>query len=115
MQLPGTWMRGDFYRHVLAAPVPSRVTIDLNRSCRSFDAVAGLDDFGASYGRVVFTVQGDDGEVLWSSGELAANAEPVPVHAPLAGQKSVRLVVTMARGSASVIDLADWAQARLTC
>ncbi|MFI9783672.1 sigma-70 family RNA polymerase sigma factor [Kitasatospora sp. NPDC051984] len=115
MQRSGAWMQGDFYRHVLAVQVPSRVTIDLNRSCRSFDAVAGLDDFGVTYGRVIFAVQGDNGEVLWSSGELSANDDPVAVHAELAGQSSIRLVVTTARGSVPVIDLADWAQASLSC
>ncbi|MFD8483408.1 sigma-70 family RNA polymerase sigma factor [Kitasatospora sp. NPDC059673] len=115
LQRPGAWMQGDFYRHVLAVQVPSRVTIDLNRSCRSFDAVAGLDDFGVTYGRVVFSVQGDNGEVLWSSGELSTDDAPVAVHAPLAGQSSIRLVVTAARGSAPVIGLADWAQAGLSC
>ncbi|MEV7121730.1 sigma-70 family RNA polymerase sigma factor [Kitasatospora griseola] len=115
LQRPGAWMRGDYYRHVLAVQVPSRVTIDLNRSCQSFDAVAGLDDFGPTFGRAVFSVQGDNGEVLWSSGELSADDEPVPVHASLDGQHSIRLVVTAAHGSGPVLDLADWARAGLTC
>ncbi|MGW4384173.1 sigma-70 family RNA polymerase sigma factor [Kitasatospora sp. NPDC004531] len=115
LQWPGTWMQGEYYRHVLAVQVPSRVTIDLNRSCRSFDAVAGLDGFGMTFGRAVFSVQGGNGEVLWSSGELSGSDDPVKVHAALAGQTSIRLVVTPARGSVQVVDLADWAQASLDC
>ncbi|OKI99190.1 sigma-70 family RNA polymerase sigma factor [Kitasatospora sp. CB01950] len=114
LQRPGAWIQGDYYRHALAVQVPSRVTIDLNRSCRSFDAVAGLDDFGTGYGRVVFSVQGGNGQVLWSSGELSSDDKPVQVHAQLSGQTSIRLVATTARGSVPV-DLADWAQASLNC
>ncbi|MFJ5926960.1 sigma-70 family RNA polymerase sigma factor [Kitasatospora sp. NPDC092948] len=115
LQLPGAWMHGAYYRHVLAVQVPSRVTIDLNRSCQSFDAVAGLDGFGPAYGRVVLSVQGGNGEVLWSSGELSANDKPVTVHAPLTGQRSIRLVVTAVHGAGPVADLADWAGASLSC
>nr|WP_254898330.1 NPCBM/NEW2 domain-containing protein [Kitasatospora sp. NA04385] len=91
------------------------MTIDLNRPCRSFDAVVGLDDFGVTYGEVVFSVQGGDGRVLWSSRPMSPDDRPVPVHVPLDGQSSVRLLVTPVRGSVPVVDLADWAQARLTC
>ncbi|MFE2349506.1 sigma-70 family RNA polymerase sigma factor [Kitasatospora cineracea] len=115
LQRSSAWLHGTRYQHVLAARVPSRVTVDLNQACRSFDAVAGLDDFGVTYGEVVFSVQGADGEVLWSSPELSAGDRPVPVHVPLDGQSSIRLVVTPVRGSVPVIDLADWAQARITC
>ncbi len=115
LQRSSAWLHGTRYQHVLAARVPSRVTVDLNQACRSFDAVAGLDDFGVTYGEVVFSVQGTDGEVLWSSPELSAGDRPVPVHVPLDGQSSIRLVVTPVRGSVPVIDLADWAQARITC
>ncbi|WP_233533990.1 sigma-70 family RNA polymerase sigma factor [Kitasatospora sp. SolWspMP-SS2h] len=115
LQRPAAWLHGTRYAHVLAAPVPSRVTVDLNRACRSFDAVAGLDDFGVSYGEAVLSVQGEDGRVLWSSPRMSAGDRPVPVHVPLDGLTSIRLVVTPVRGSLPVIDLADWAQARITC
>ncbi|MFJ1757554.1 sigma-70 family RNA polymerase sigma factor [Kitasatospora sp. NPDC088134] len=115
LQRPAAWLHGNRYQHVLAVPVPARVTIDLNRPCRSFDAVVGLDDLGVSFGRAVFSVQGDDGTVLWSSPEMSPWDRPVPVHVPLDGQSALRLLVTPASGSVPVIDLADWAQARLTC
>ncbi|MFC8720477.1 NPCBM/NEW2 domain-containing protein [Kitasatospora sp. NPDC057198] len=115
VQRPSAWLHGTRYQHVLAARVPSRVTVDLNRPCRSFDAVAGLDDFGVTYGEVVFSVQGGDGRVLWSSPPMSPDDRPVPVHVELDGQTSIRLVVTPVRGSVPVVDLADWAQARLTC
>ncbi|MEV4560430.1 sigma-70 family RNA polymerase sigma factor [Kitasatospora sp. NPDC049285] len=114
-QRDGAWMRGTYYTHVLAVPIPSRVTIDLNRSCTAFDAVAGLDDLDVTLGRVVFSVQGDGGQVLWSSGELGPWDKPVRAHVALTGQRTVRLVVTPTRGTVQVIDVADWAQARLTC
>lgn len=115
LQRPSAWLSGTRYQHVLAARVPSRVTVDLNRPCRSFDAVAGLDDFGVTYGEVVFSVQDEDGRVLWSSPALSAGDRPVAVHVPLDGLSSIRLVVTPVRGSLPVIDLGDWAQARITC
>lgn len=115
LQRPAAWLHGKRYPHALGVGVPSRVTIDLNRSCRSFDGVAGLDDLGVTFGRVVFSVQGDDGQVLWSSGEVSPWDPPVPVHVAIGGQRTIRLVVTPARGSVPVVDLADWAQAGLTC
>ncbi|MFD7731533.1 NPCBM/NEW2 domain-containing protein [Kitasatospora phosalacinea] len=115
LQRPSARLHGVRYPHVLAARVPSRVTVDLNRPCRSFDAVVGLDDYGVTYGEVVFSVQGDDGRVLWSSPAMSADTPPVTVHVPLDGRTSIRLVVTPVRGSVPIVDLADWAQARLTC
>ncbi|MFC5646138.1 sigma-70 family RNA polymerase sigma factor [Kitasatospora cinereorecta] len=115
VQRSGLWMRGTYYRHALAVQVPSTVRIDLNRSCTSFDAVAGLDDLTVRIGQVVFSVQGDNGETLWSSGRVRAGDRPVPVHASLAGQHSIRLVVRPAAGGLGLIDVADWAAARLSC
>jgi hypothetical protein len=39
----------------------------------------------------------------------------VPVHLPLAGQQSIRLVVTPVDGFWSSGAIADWADARFTC
>ena len=94
---------------------PTRTTVDLNRACRSFDAVAGLDDLTPGGGSAVFSVQGGDGSTLWRSGELRAGEPPVPVHASLVGQSTVRLVVTRVRGAAPGVVVADWANARFGC
>ncbi|GJF32389.1 hypothetical protein KNE206_50890 [Kitasatospora sp. NE20-6] len=108
------WMAGRRYRHGLAVQVPSRVTVDLNRRCTSFDAVAGPDDVAVGRGGVVLRVVGGDGTVLWSSGTVRTGDAPVRVHAPLAGQRSFRLVAERVGGWA-LVDVADWAEARLTC
>ncbi|WP_371498529.1 NPCBM/NEW2 domain-containing protein [Kitasatospora sp. NBC_00374] len=115
VQRPAVRMRGALYRHALSVGVPSRVKVDLNRSCSSFEAVAGLDDLGAGGGPVVFSVEGGDGRTLWRSQRIGPWDRPVPVRADLAGQTSIRLVVTPAPGSWSLIDVADWADARFTC
>ncbi|MCU7823436.1 NPCBM/NEW2 domain-containing protein, partial [Kitasatospora sp. DSM 101779] len=112
---PGLWIAGQWYWHALSVHVPSRVTVDLNRSCTAFDAVVGPDDLAVGRGSVVFGVLGEDGSVLASSGPVRAGARPVRVHAPLAGQRSIRLVAERADGGWALLDVADWANARLTC
>ncbi|GAA1124763.1 sigma-70 family RNA polymerase sigma factor [Kitasatospora arboriphila] len=112
---PGLWMAGQWYRHALSVHVPSRVVVDLNRSCTAFDAVVGPDDLAVGRGSVVFAVLGEDGSVLWRSGPVRAGDRPVRVHAPLAGQRSIRLVAERADGGWALLDVADWADARLTC
>ncbi|MFI6447386.1 sigma-70 family RNA polymerase sigma factor [Kitasatospora sp. NPDC050543] len=115
------WQRGSLrvggrhYRHGVTMRAPSATTIDLNRSCTSFDAVAGLDDLALQLGDLVFSVQGGDGRTLWTSPELHSGDAPVPVHVPLAGQRSIRLVVTPVSGAWPIVNAADWADARLRC
>ncbi|MGW2546177.1 NPCBM/NEW2 domain-containing protein [Kitasatospora sp. NPDC001574] len=106
---------GARHAHGITVHAPATTLIDLNRSCTSFDAVAGMDDLTVSIGGVVFSVQGGDGRTLWSSPALRAGDPAVPVHVPLAGQKSIRLVVTPANGVWSALNMADWAEARFRC
>ncbi|MFJ3221671.1 sigma-70 family RNA polymerase sigma factor, partial [Kitasatospora sp. NPDC086801] len=87
-QHDSAWMGGERHRHAITVHAPATTLIDLNRSCTSFDAVAGVDDATLSPGGVVFSVQGGDGSTLWRSPPLAAGDDAVPVHVPLAGQKS---------------------------
>ncbi|MFI6153964.1 sigma-70 family RNA polymerase sigma factor [Kitasatospora sp. NPDC051170] len=114
-QRSGGWIAGDYHPHALTVHAPATTLIDLNRSCTSFDAVAGVDDATLSPGGVVFSVQGGDGTTLWHSPALAVGDSAVPVHVPLAGQTSIRLVVTPANGVWSVLNVADWAEARFRC
>ncbi|WP_106973513.1 MULTISPECIES: sigma-70 family RNA polymerase sigma factor [Streptomyces] len=114
-QRAGGWIGGDYHPHVITVHAPATTLIDLNRSCTSFDAVAGVDDATPSPGGVVFTVEGGDGSTLWRSRTLAAGDDAVPVHVPLAGQKSIRLVVTPVHGIWSALNVADWAEARFRC
>ncbi|MER7674895.1 sigma-70 family RNA polymerase sigma factor [Kitasatospora sp. NPDC096128] len=114
-QRDGGWIGGEYHRHAITVHAPATTLIDLNRSCTSFDAVAGVDDATLSPGGVVFTVQAGDGSTLWRSRALAAGDDALPVHVPLAGQTSIRLVVTPANGIWSALNVADWAQARFRC
>ncbi|WP_457031111.1 sigma-70 family RNA polymerase sigma factor [Kitasatospora sp. P5_F3] len=114
-QRPDVWIGGSSYRHGLSVNAPSTVTIDLHRTCTTFRAKAGLDDFGVRIGTVRFSVEGGDGRVLWSSDRVRPGDRAVPVQADLTGQRSIRLVVTPNEGSWGLIDLADWADARLSC
>ncbi|MER5867471.1 sigma-70 family RNA polymerase sigma factor [Kitasatospora sp. NPDC002040] len=114
-QRSGLWIGGTRYQRGLSVQNPSTVTIDLNRTCNVFKAKAGLDDFGLRNGTVRFSVEGGDGSVLWSSGRIGPGDRAVPVQADLTGQRSIRLVVTPNSGGWGLIDLADWADARLSC
>ncbi|PBC78377.1 RNA polymerase sigma factor (sigma-70 family) [Streptomyces sp. TLI_235] len=112
---PALWMAGQWYRHALTVHVPSRVAVDLNRSCTAFDAVVGPDDLTVGRGSAVFAVLGEDGSVLWRSGPVRAGSRPVRVHAPLTGRSSITLVAERSDGGWALLDVADWADARLTC
>ncbi|MFB7666604.1 sigma-70 family RNA polymerase sigma factor [Kitasatospora sp. NPDC056138] len=114
-QRDDAWISGRHYRHGLSMHPSSTVTVDLNRSCSSFQAVAGLDDVTLRFGRVVFSVRAGDGTVLWQSAEFERGDAPVRVRVPLDGHRTIRLVVTPERGSWGLISLADWADARFTC
>ncbi|OEV34391.1 hypothetical protein HS99_0035860 [Kitasatospora aureofaciens] len=114
-QRDGGWIGGDYHPHAITVHAPATTLVDLNRSCTSFDAVAGVDDATLSPGGVVFTVQSGDGSTLWRSRPIGAGDDAVPVHVPLAGQKSIRLVVTPVHGIWSALNVADWAQARFRC
>ncbi|MFF4652923.1 sigma-70 family RNA polymerase sigma factor [Streptomyces sp. NPDC001380] len=100
--------------HGVTVGAPSEVSVDLGRRCATFDALAGIDDMAQGLGRVVFSVVGGDGRTLWRSSPVAGGGT-VGVHVPLAGQRSVRLVVEPAGGGWSLLDVADWADARLGC
>ncbi|MFD4908918.1 NPCBM/NEW2 domain-containing protein [Kitasatospora purpeofusca] len=106
---------GTEHRHGISVHAPATTVVDLNRSCTSFDAVAGMDDLTFAVGGVVFSVQGGDGRTLWSSRTLRAGDPAVPVHVPLGGQTSIRLVVAPANGIWSALNVADWAEARFRC
>ncbi|MER7845462.1 sigma-70 family RNA polymerase sigma factor [Kitasatospora sp. NPDC096077] len=114
-QHDGGWIAGAYHPHAITVHAPATTLIDLNRSCTSFDAVAGVDDATLTPGGVVFTVQGGDGSTLWRSRAVGPGDDAVPVHVSLAGQKSIRLVVTPANGVWSALNVADWAQARFRC
>ncbi|MDH6226260.1 RNA polymerase sigma factor (sigma-70 family) [Streptomyces sp. MJP52] len=90
----------------------SSVVVDLNRPCVSYRAMAGVDDMGAGLGGAVFSVHAD-GVLLWRSATLRGGDPAVPVSVPLAGRRTVRLVVEPREGAVPVP--ADWAESRFTC
>ncbi|MEV0281722.1 sigma-70 family RNA polymerase sigma factor [Streptomyces sp. NPDC050610] len=101
------------YGHGVTVHAPSSVTIDLNRPCSSYDAVAGVDDMTLGLGEVRFSVFGDAAR-LWRSGVVHGGDPAVPVHVPLTGRKTIRLVVE-STSAMSTVAVADWAQSRLNC
>ncbi|GGO85280.1 hypothetical protein GCM10012280_18720 [Wenjunlia tyrosinilytica] len=104
---------GTSYAGGVSVHAPSSVTIDLNRSCASFDAMAGIDDLGLGLGAARFEVYGG-GTRLFRSRVVEAGDEAVPVSVNLTGHRTVRLVARPAH-LVELVDLADWADARITC
>ncbi|MBQ0982962.1 NPCBM/NEW2 domain-containing protein [Streptomyces sp. F63] len=91
----------------------SSVTIDLNRACTAYDARVGLDDLRPVPGAARFSVYGD-GALLWRSGVLRDGDAAAPVQVPLAGVRTIRLVVEPHQERHAQA-LADWAGARISC
>ncbi|MFD8983832.1 sigma-70 family RNA polymerase sigma factor [Streptomyces sp. NPDC059564] len=92
----------------------SSVEITLNRQCTSFSARAGVDGLSLlTDGTLRFSVYGD-GQRLWRSGVLGYGDAPADVRVPLAGHKTLRLVVEQA-GQGHLPTLASWADAVISC
>ncbi|MEH6379986.1 NPCBM/NEW2 domain-containing protein [Streptomyces sp. KLMMK] len=109
----GLRVGGVAYRHGVSVHAPSAVTVDLNRSCTAFDALVGVDDMSMGLGAARFSVYGD-GVPLWRSGAVQGGEAAVPVHVPLSGYRSVRLVVHPRRAM-GMVAVSDWAQSRISC
>ncbi|MGW1794190.1 sigma-70 family RNA polymerase sigma factor [Streptomyces tubercidicus] len=104
---------GRTYAHGVSVHGQSSVTIDLNRQCTAYDAVAGMDDIGAGLGAVRFAVYAD-GVRLWQSAVVRGGEPAVPVHVPLTGRTTLRLV-TDPETPFGTAALADWAQSTISC
>ncbi|MDX3385335.1 sigma-70 family RNA polymerase sigma factor [Streptomyces niveiscabiei] len=91
----------------------SSVTIDLNRTCTSYDALVGIDDTTLRLGQAYFAVYAD-GVRLWRSGLVKGGDPAVPVHVDLTGRKTVRLVVEPYTPF-DELALVDWAESRFRC
>ncbi|WP_145885111.1 sigma-70 family RNA polymerase sigma factor [Streptomyces sp. BK340] len=110
----GMSIAGKQYARGVTVHGKSSVTIDLNRRCTAFDALAGVDDMTLGLGKVSFSVYADRVR-LWQSGMVKGRDAAVPVHVGLTGHRTVRLVV---EPHSNVLDrgaLADWAESRFTC
>ncbi|KND31436.1 sigma-70 family RNA polymerase sigma factor [Streptomyces acidiscabies] len=91
----------------------SSVTVDLNRTCTSYDALVGIDDTTLRLGQAYFAVYAD-GVRLWRSGLVKGGDPAVPVHVDLTGRKTVRLVVEPYTRF-DELALVDWAESRFRC
>lgn len=101
------------YGHGVTVHGQSSVTIDLNRTCSSYEAVVGVDDMTMGLGKVRFSVFGDSTR-LWKSPLIKGGDPAVPVQVNLTGRKTIRLVVEPHSPFYSAA-LADWAQSRFRC
>ncbi|MFF3325991.1 sigma-70 family RNA polymerase sigma factor [Streptomyces sp. NPDC002889] len=112
-QRQGMSVAGKQYGHGVTVHATSSLTIDLNRRCSAFDALVGVDDLTLGMGAVRFSVHGDGGR-LWRSAVIRGGDAAVPVHVPISGRKTIRLVVEPHTHTGSVA-LADWARSQITC
>ncbi|MFF5844530.1 sigma-70 family RNA polymerase sigma factor [Streptomyces massasporeus] len=101
------------YAHGVTVHGRSSVTIDLNRSCSTYDALVGVDDMTLRLGKVYFSVYAD-GARLWRSPLVEGGDPAVPVHVNLTGRSAVRLVVEP-RSALDNLMPVDWAESRFTC
>ncbi|MFJ2818435.1 sigma-70 family RNA polymerase sigma factor [Streptomyces sp. NPDC087294] len=109
----GVSIDGRSYAHGVTVHGRSSVTVDLNRSCTSYDALVGVDDLALGLGALSFSVYAD-GVRVWRSGEVRGGEPAVPVHVGLAGRRTVRLVVEPRNGFDALMP-ADWAESKFTC
>ncbi|GHC87897.1 hypothetical protein GCM10010349_74870 [Streptomyces flavofungini] len=101
------------YGHGVTVHGRSSVTIDLNRTCSSYEALVGVDDMTMGLGKMRFSVYAD-GVRLWQSPLMKGGDAAVPVRVRLTGRKTIRLVVEPHTPFSSTA-LADWAQSRVSC
>jgi hypothetical protein len=107
---------GRLYLKGLGMHSPSRITYDLDRPYRRFEADAAIDEQAGQSGSVIFRVFVDDGSGKWqprAATEIVRGGQPpVPISVDLAGAKRISLLVDFAdRGDE--LDHADWLNARL--
>ncbi len=103
--------RGVTYLKGLGLHSTSRVTYELKRPYRRFEADAAIDEASGELGSVTFRVY-VDGEQRYRSPTVRGGAAPTPVSVDLSGARRMSLVVDFAeRGDEQ--DQADWLNARL--
>ncbi|MFJ1559260.1 sigma-70 family RNA polymerase sigma factor [Streptomyces mirabilis] len=109
----GVSIAGQRYTHGVTVHGESSVTIDLNRSCSTYDALVGVDDLTLGLGQVSFSVYAD-GARLWQSPLVKGGEPAIPVHVNLTGRKTVRLAVEPHTRFDAVAP-ADWAESKFQC
>ncbi|MBB6081936.1 sigma-70 family RNA polymerase sigma factor [Streptomyces paradoxus] len=112
-QRSGLWVGAQRYTHGVTVHGRSSVTIDLNRSCSSYEALVWVDDMTLRLGKVYFSVYAD-GVRLWRSPLVEGGDPAVPVHVNLTGRSTVRLVVEPRSALDDLLPV-NWAESRFTC
>ncbi|MFE3253039.1 sigma-70 family RNA polymerase sigma factor [Streptomyces sp. NPDC059209] len=112
-QRSGMSIGGSRYGHGVSMHASGSVTIQLNRPCATYRAMAGVDDLTLGLGAVRFSVYGDGGR-LWRSPVVRGGERAVPVNVGITGQKRIRLVVEPHTPFDSVA-VADWARSGISC
>ncbi|MFE4450555.1 sigma-70 family RNA polymerase sigma factor [Streptomyces sp. NPDC056796] len=113
-QRQGLSIASTTYAHGVTAPSRSSVTVQLNRACTRYDAMAGVDDLTLGLGAVRFSVYDGDGPRLWQSPVVRGGEPAVPVSVGIEGVRTIRLVVEP-EGPFGGVALADWADSRISC
>lgn len=106
-------VNGTQYNRGITVHAPSSVTIELNRKCSTYEALAGVDDMSLGLGSVRFSVYGDTSR-LWRSPVVHGGDAAVRVRVGIAGHRKLRLVVERSGPFGSVAP-ADWAQSQISC
>lgn len=115
-QRSGLSIGGTQYAHGVSVHARSSVTIQLNRSCTRYEAMAGVDDLTRGLGAVRFSVFNGDGPRLWRSPVLRGGEPAVPVGVGIDGMRTIRLVVEASDSEPlGGVALADWANSRISC
>jgi len=100
------------FAHGVGTHADSEFVIQLDGQAESFSAKVGVDDHaGNDRAAVEFSVYGD-GRELWRSGVCKWKQPARDCRVPLAGVKSLELVVEAA-GNGADFDHADWAEAAI--
>jgi mono/diheme cytochrome c family protein len=99
---------GKAYRKGIGTHAPSEIVYKLDGAYARFLAEVGGAEEGGS---IVFQVYAD-GKLLFDSGVLRGMREVEPIDLPVAGVRTLRLVVTDASDGINA-DMANWAGARL--
>ncbi|WP_461034638.1 NPCBM/NEW2 domain-containing protein, partial [Streptomyces mayteni] len=113
------WQRDDLtiggrpHDHGITVGAWSSVTIDLNLTCVTYQALVGIDDMMAGFGSAVFSVYGDD-QMLWESDVVSGGEEAIPMSVPLTGVETLRLDV-QGEGWLGAATVADWADSEINC
>ncbi len=99
------------YKEGIGTHAWCRMTYPVPDTARAFQALVGLDDDvrGCSVALVSFELQDDQGRTLFDTGLIGPATPPKVIYVPLAGQRSVTLVVTEG-GNGRDCDHADWVE-----